>query len=294
MKRRLSAIVLALGLSLSVFSMGVFAAETETEAATEQATEQATEPSSEAATEAASDAEDALEEMEAATEVSEQTETVSPEEQYKMILTTYLTQVSSWTDDQIEMLIDGDDPTGAAIASNWKSVKEELGAFVEVTDAQLSEDGTEISGHAKYEKASDKTEVVASYKINEETQTATMNWDINYSFGVLMQRAAMNTVMGIGIVFVTLLFLSALISQMHLIPDMVDKMSKKKAPAPAPAAASAPAAAPAPAVEEEEYVDDLELVAVITAAIAASENTSSDGFVVRSIKKANKRNWQRA
>ena len=52
----------------------------------------------------------------------------------------------------------------------------------------------------------------------------------------------------------------------------------------------------APEVEEEEedLTDDLELVAVITAAIAASENTSGDGFVVRSIKKANKRNWQRA
>ena len=55
----------------------------------------------------------------------------------------------------------------------------------------------------------------------------------------------------------------------------------------------APVAAPAP-VAEEDLTDDLELVAVITAAIAASENTSSDGFLVRSIKKANKRNWQRA
>ena len=33
----------------------------------------------------------------------------------------------------------------------------------------------------------------------------------------------------------------------------------------------------------EELVDDTELVAVITAAIAASEGTSTDSFVVRSI-----------
>ena len=47
-------------------------------------------------------------------------------------------------------------------------------------------------------------------------------------------------------------------------------------------------------VEEEELADDGELVAVIAAAIAASENTSTDSFVVRSIRKANKRKWQNA
>ena len=40
-------------------------------------------------------------------------------------------------------------------------------------------------------------------------------------------------------------------------------------------------------------MDDLELVAVIAAAIAAAENTSTDGFVVRSIKKVNKSKWQK-
>ena len=39
------------------------------------------------------------------------------------------------------------------------------------------------------------------------------------------------------------------------------------------------------AEEESDETDDLELVAVITAAIAASEGTSSDGLVVRSIKR---------
>ena len=37
--------------------------------------------------------------------------------------------------------------------------------------------------------------------------------------------------------------------------------------------------------KEENEADDLELIAVITAAIAASEGTSSDGLVVRSIRK---------
>ena len=37
--------------------------------------------------------------------------------------------------------------------------------------------------------------------------------------------------------------------------------------------------------EEQELVDDTELVAVIAAAIAAYEGTSTDGFVVRSIRR---------
>ena len=47
-------------------------------------------------------------------------------------------------------------------------------------------------------------------------------------------------------------------------------------------------------IEQEELSDDLELVAVIAAAIAASEGASStDGFVVRSIRRAGNK-WQAA
>jgi hypothetical protein len=64
----------------------------------------------------------------------------------------------------------------------------------------------------------------------------------------------------------------------------------KAAPAAAPAV-SAPA--PAPVVEEVPETDDLELVAVITAAIAAGGQAPADGFVVRSIRRrGRKSNWR--
>ena len=48
-------------------------------------------------------------------------------------------------------------------------------------------------------------------------------------------------------------------------------------------------------ITEENLTDDLELVAVIAAAIAASEGAAStDGFVVRSIRKSNAKKWQNA
>ena len=44
--------------------------------------------------------------------------------------------------------------------------------------------------------------------------------------------------------------------------------------------------------EEEQQEDDLEVIAVITAAIAAMEQTSTDGFVVRSIRRVPNRKWK--
>ena len=44
-------------------------------------------------------------------------------------------------------------------------------------------------------------------------------------------------------------------------------------------------------VEEVDETDDLELIAVISAAIAAAEETTTDGFVVRSIKRRPSNKW---
>ena len=48
------------------------------------------------------------------------------------------------------------------------------------------------------------------------------------------------------------------------------------------------------AAAEEELADDLELVAVIAAAIAAYTGTSTDDFVVRSIKRSTTNKWKKA
>ena len=114
-----------------------------------------------------------------------------------------------------------------------------------------------------------------------------------------MAKAGMNTLMGMGVVFVVLIFISWLISMFKYISVFEAKMKAKKnaaAPAPAAPAAPAPAAAPAPtaaSAEAENLTDDTELVSVITAAIAAYEGkeTVDNGLVVRSIKRVSNRNW---
>lgn len=115
------------------------------------------------------------------------------------------------------------------------------------------------------------------------------------SFGETMQYALLNTVMGISIVFVVLLLISWIIGLFKYIGKIEAKLAAKKNKTAEPAKVETPAAA----VAEEELSDDLELVAVITAAIHAYEeaqgnNIPADGLVVRSIRKVNKAKWQNA
>ena len=69
------------------------------------------------------------------------------------------------------------------------------------------------------------------------------------------------------------------------------KAAEAKAAKAAKEAEAAAIAAAAPAQAEENLADDGELVAVIAAAIAAAEGTTTDGFVVRSIKRRKSNKW---
>ncbi|MBO5347846.1 MAG: OadG family protein [Lachnospiraceae bacterium] len=111
-----------------------------------------------------------------------------------------------------------------------------------------------------------------------------------------MAEAAVNTVIGISVVFAALLLFVFVISLFKYIYLLDQKMQAKKS-GKAPAPKKAPAPAPAPVAEVAPATDDLELIAVITAAIHAYEeaqgNTVTGDLVVRSIKKRNSR-WQNA
>lgn len=101
-------------------------------------------------------------------------------------------------------------------------------------------------------------------------------------------KALMNTLIGMGTVFLVLIFISFIISLFKYINQADAKKPVEAISIPTP---------PAPVIEEteeieEELADDTELVAVITAAIAAYAGTSSEGFQVRSIKRAAKSAWK--
>ena len=93
-------------------------------------------------------------------------------------------------------------------------------------------------------------------------------------------------VIGMLIVFLGLTILILCISVMGAIFKRRDQKKKSE---PKAVTEAAPAPAAAPVVESVQEITDPQLIAVIAAAIAASEGTTTDGFVVRSIRKINRK-----
>ena len=106
-------------------------------------------------------------------------------------------------------------------------------------------------------------------------------------------EALVNTVIGMGTVFVVLILISFIIYLLKFVPSLLKRKKKEEIGVRSEnAAPSAPAAKPAekPAPVVSGNTDDTQLVAVITAAITAAmeqEGTpvAADGLVIRSIKK---------
>lgn len=280
MKNRIKAILLACSLSAGMFAVPSYAADS---AKPETATE--AELSEEA--EAAQDIEAATEEAAATGETEA---AASLEDQLATVLDQTLSELSAMTDDELNYYIDnGNDSTKKMMAS-WRDVKEELGVYQGIESKSFSTEGNTYTIHAKvnYDQLSDNTDAYVDFVYDVKNQTMDLSWNVDYPMSYLMAQAGMNTLMGLGIVFLVLIFLAFVISRFKLIGGRKDK---KKTEAEAVEAAAAPETA---AEEEEDLTNDEELVAVITAAVAASEGTSTNGFVVRSIKKANRKNWQNA
>ncbi len=283
MKKKINALLIAAGLTISACSLTAFAQEPSAEPA----------PVGEAAV--------AAEQVPEVPAVSEEEQKA---EEARAFAENLIFRLAQATEEELDELRDtGSDSIKVAIA-NWDGVSEELGQPVEILDQKVnvSEDGKTytIVSDVKYDGVSENTKVTDTVNLNVRTNAYTVDFEVAYPKGKLFGEAALNTIMGIGTVFLVLLFLSWLISNIHWIPDLVEKYSKK-------ADAASPAkVTPQPAVsrmnaaaDEGEIVNDGELIAVIASAIAAYEGTTvekvmAEGFVVRTIRKSNRENWLRA
>ena len=173
--------------------------------------------------------------------------------------------------------------------TSFDTALENIGAITGIGEASavIDDDTIIVTVPVTGELKNANAEVIFSNDMFMVMESAALNEES--TMGDAMARAGLNTLIGMGTVFVVLILISFIISLFGYIPKIQAALDKKKA-----SASEAPKAAPAPAapvVEEVvDYSDDLELVAVIAAAIAAYEGeTSTDGFVVRSIRKVNKR-----
>ncbi len=194
------------------------------------------------------------------------------------------------TDFELESNLSGSQfsPEGLlATFDAWEAGVEECGEYVEHGEFKFeaSEDELVVSTEATFKDRKATLEFV----YNEDLLLETMTVNAHFSIGEILEKAGLNTILGMGTVFAVLIFISIIIYLMKFIPVLMDSFSgKKKEPKEEQPAPAAPAAVPAPAASAS---NDSELAAVIAAAIAASEGTTTDGFVVRSIKRRKSNKW---
>ena len=181
---------------------------------------------------------------------------------------------------------------------SWNKAIDEIGAYQETTGYTAAYntkgDSIIITAFIKCENKDAQVEIIFKDDLYHTVTSSATN--ITYTFGEKMEKAALNTLMGMGTVFAVLILLCLIISCFGFIPKIQASFSKDKK-------AKVEAKAPvdntiAQIIEKEELSDDLELVAVITAAIAASgtagSSASADDFVVRSIKRVSTNKWNKA
>lgn len=205
-----------------------------------------------------------------------------------------LEDLTSLSADQFTMVIDQNRAAGMeAVAvglESYADLTDELGAYESCDEGKVkaASGGYEVTVNVVFEKRA----CVFTLNVSEDLYDITsIGFEPEYTLGENMAKAFMNMIMGMGTVFVVLIFISWLISCFKYINEF-EKKSKKKTESPAPAPAPVQAAPAA----EEDLTDDLELVAVITAAIAAAQGaqSSANGLVVRSIRRVPGSKWKRA
>lgn len=170
-----------------------------------------------------------------------------------------------------------------SVIKAWESGEDECGAFVEYGELKTEVNGSEVT--VTTEATYEDRQATITFQFDEDSRLESMDVAAEYTISEILTKAGLNTVLGMGTVFVVLIFLAFLIYCMKFIPAIMDKFQKKEN-------ISEQSTETISAVQEEtEETDDLELIAVITAAIAAQEGTSTDGFVVRSIRRRPSNHW---
>ena len=193
----------------------------------------------------------------------------------------------SFSDEDIQSGAEYYDSNGmdafAHLLTSWGETVSDLGSYQGLGDLTVTKAQKTVTADQVLHFSDRDVVVSYVYEYNYETEAPELtdaSADLVYSLGEKMEKAGMNTLMGMGTVFVVLILISLIISCFKVIPYL----QNKKANAGAKKDVADPVVEQIEQREEtSQLTDDLELVAVISAAIAAAEGTSADGFAVRSI-----------
>ncbi|MCR4650731.1 MAG: OadG family protein [Lachnospiraceae bacterium] len=181
------------------------------------------------------------------------------------------------------------DTMGAAV-ENFYEAKKDLGDIQEIKDITFEEDTEKgvvtiksvIVGSELDPKGDNRTAdcTITFVKKRGSYEFDSMLTNVKLTTGELFTNAGMNTLLGMGTVFAVLIILMIIISGFKIIYNMQNKPKKTKD------VAKTAEDTVAQIIENEEAQDDTELIAVISAAIAAYEGSgSTDGYIVRSVRR---------
>lgn len=180
------------------------------------------------------------------------------------------------------------DAVAYAAIESWESAMEEMGEYQGILGyhVNIKEDSATVEADIAGSERDGKVTVA----FGEGPTLTSITTIANKTMGELMKGAALNTFLGMFTVFFVLILIMFIISAFKIIYNLQQKPKKTETEK-----EKAVDQTIAQIIENEELSDDTELVAVIAAAIAASEGAASaDGFVVRSIRRANTNKWKRA
>lgn len=190
--------------------------------------------------------------------------------------------------ENIEMIISyeaqsqvAEDKVISAAVSSWEDAMDVMGSYVSIKDVVIKEaTDTSIIFVATIEGS-----------LSDATMEVSIDPQVGYNSIVISTKNqpfwsgltfnGTNILSGLGIVFVSIIFIFGLVSVYGFVKKGLGKAPQKESDSVDKTIAQIIKN------EEVDLSDDLELVAVITAAIAASMgSTSTEGFVVRTIRKS--------
>ncbi len=181
-----------------------------------------------------------------------------------------------------------DDAVMSNAVAGWEAAIADMGDYESIGDITyiVDEDGImTINAEIDATKRDADIEFILEYSVVDGFAATSVTITPRFTMGELMTKAGLNTLMGMGTVFAVLILIAVLISCFNFIPKIQAAFSKKENKATEGADNAVAQIVENEAVQVQE-ADNYELIAVIAAAIAASEGASStDGYVVRSIRR---------
>ncbi len=215
-----------------------------------------------------------------------------------------LSWIRQFTGEEISYIIEqqygynADGDAVLAAAESFASAKKTIGTIVSVgeTEADIDDDKIVVHVQIEGETKAAEAEIIVSNDLFMKFESGALNPVA--TLNDMMGKAVMNTIIGMGTVFAVLILIIGVISAMSLIPKLQTALENKKKSRAQEGAAPIEQTAVENAVDHivmqesvnnAEEAEDTELVAVIAAAIAASEGAASpEDFVVRSIRRISK------